>query len=69
MRDSRNRLIHSESGGIITTYNYDNNGNLLASSDGKVYNYDRFNRLAEAMNPTEHGRPTYTDRMGSGWAF
>jgi len=49
--DSRNRLIHSESGGIITTYNYDNNGNLLASSDGKVYNYDRFNRLVEAMNP------------------
>jgi YD repeat-containing protein len=43
-------MLRSETHGDVVTFDYDNNGNLLTSSDGKTYNYDKFNRLAEVTN-------------------
>ncbi len=36
--------------GASTTFEYDNNGNLLRSSDGDIYSYDGLNRLVEKVN-------------------
>jgi len=40
-------LTQKSKSGIITTYNYDKNGNLTAESDGTQYTYDAFNQLVE----------------------
>jgi RHS repeat-associated protein len=40
-------LTQESKNGIITTYNYDKNGNLTAESDGTQYTYDAFNQLVE----------------------
>ena len=40
-------LTQESKNGIITTYNYDKNGNLTTESDGTQYTYDAFNQLVE----------------------
>ena len=62
--DQRNRLTQESTNGIITTYRYDNNGNLTAESDGTQFTYDAFNRLVETNKPDGTWQQNVYDALG-----
>ena len=51
--DQRNRMTQKDENGIITSYSYDNNGNLLGDSIGTSYEYDEFDRVIKVVKPDE----------------